>query len=105
MALWEGVLSDGLHNIEVMRRKVVLLIYSPTSRDQFEVIGFNLGLVHPAWMQSTLPMCHGGLGIQSAVQLAPSAILAPLHTCRLIQLATMQPPQFSYVHKALCAWS
>ena len=30
----------------------------------------------PAWTQASLPVKHGGLGIQTAVQLAPSAFLA-----------------------------
>ena len=30
----------------------------------------------PSWTQSTVPVRHGGLGIRSVVQLAPSAVLA-----------------------------
>ena len=39
---------------------------------------FNIQLAEsdPSWTQSTLPVRHGGLGIRSAVQLAPSAFLA-----------------------------
>ena len=39
---------------------------------------FNIQLAEsdPSWTQSTLPVRRGGLGIRSAVQLAPSAFLA-----------------------------
>ena len=61
------------------------------------------------WIQSTLPVCHGGLGIRSAVQLAPSAFLASAAAssglAHLILPANMQPPQLSYVDEALAAWS
>ena len=61
------------------------------------------------WMQSTLPVRHGGLGIRSAVQLAPSAFLASAAAssglAHLIMPANMQPPQLSYVDEALVAWS
>ena len=38
---------------------------------------FNIHLAEsdPSWTQSTLPVRHGGFGILSAVQLAPSAFL------------------------------
>ena len=61
------------------------------------------------YIQSTLPVCHGGLGIQSAVQLAPSAFLASAAAssglAHLILPANMQPPQLSYVDEALASWS
>ena len=50
---------------------------------------FNLPLSegHPAWVQATLPVKSGGLGIQSVVQLAPSAFLASAAACSsLVQL-------------------
>ena len=54
---------------------------------------------------STLPVHHGGPGIQSAVQLAPSAILASAAAssklARLILPANMQPYQFSYLDDSL----
>ena len=39
---------------------------------------FNIQLADsdPSWTQSTLPVRHGGLGIRSAMQLAPSSFLA-----------------------------
>ena len=71
---------------------------------------FNIQLAEsdPSWIQSTLPVCHGGLGIRSAVQLAPSAFLASAASSGLAHLilpANMQPPQLSYVDEALAAWS
>ena len=72
---------------------------------------FNIQLAEsdPSWIQSTLPVCHGGLGIRSAVQPAPSAFLASAAAssglAHLILPANMQPPQLSYVDEALAAWS
>ncbi|KAL5502431.1 hypothetical protein EMCRGX_G009202 [Ephydatia muelleri] len=74
---------------------------------------FQLAESDPSWTQSTLPVRHGGLGIWSAVQLAPSAFLASAAaSSRLAHLilpanlpANMQPPQLSYVDEALAAWS
>ena len=76
---------------------------------------FNIQLAEsdPSWTQSTLPVRHGGLGIRSAVQLAPSAFLASAaassglaHLILPANLpANMQPPQLSYVDEALAAWS
>ena len=36
-----------------------------------------LSINDPAWMQASLPVKSGGLGIRSALTLAPSAFLAP----------------------------
>ncbi|KAL5477115.1 hypothetical protein EMCRGX_G023860 [Ephydatia muelleri] len=72
---------------------------------------FNIQLADsdPSWTQSTLPVRRGGLGIRSAVQLAPSAFLASAAAssglAHLILPANMQPPQLSYVDEALAAWS
>ena len=76
---------------------------------------FNIQLAesNPSWTQSTLPVRRGGLGIRSAVQLAPSAFLASAaassglaHLILPANLpANMQPPQLSYVDEALAAWS
>ena len=74
---------------------------------------FQLAESDPSWTQSTLPVRHGGLGIRSAVQLAPSAFLASAaassglaHLILPANLpANMQPPQLSYVDEALAAWS
>ena len=72
---------------------------------------FNIQLAEsdPSWIQSTLPVCHGGLGIRSAVQLAPSPFLASAAAssglAHLILPANMQPSQLSYVDEALAAWS
>ena len=60
-------------------------------------------------MQYTLPVRHGGLGIHSAVQLAPSALLASAATSfeisHLILPTSMQPSQLSYVNEDLLVWS
>ena len=72
---------------------------------------FNIQLAESdsSWIQSTLPVNCGGLGIQSAVQLAPSAFLASAaassELARMILPANMQPPQLSYVDEALVIWS
>ncbi|KAL5515707.1 hypothetical protein EMCRGX_G000911 [Ephydatia muelleri] len=72
---------------------------------------FNIQLAEsaPSWTQSTLLVHHGGLGIRSAVQLAPSAFLvsaaASSGLAYLILPANMQPLQLSYVDEALAAWS
>ena len=72
---------------------------------------FNIQLADsdPSWTQSTLPVRQGGLGIRSAVQLAPSAFLASAAAssglAHPILPANMQPPQLSYVDEALAAWS
>ena len=76
---------------------------------------FNIQLAENdhSWTQSTLPVRRGGLGIRSAVQLAPSAFLASAaassglaHLILPANLpANMQPPQLSYVDEVLAAWS
>ena len=48
------------------------LLRSITSR----IANVSLSDPDPAWIQASLPVKHGGLGIRSAVQLAPSAFLA-----------------------------
>ncbi|ESO01800.1 hypothetical protein HELRODRAFT_160967 [Helobdella robusta] len=44
-------------------------------RDAFQSI-FNIKLDQKNWLQGTLPICVGGLGLGSAAELAPSAFLA-----------------------------
>ena len=81
------------------------------SEQQSVALVFQLAESDPSWTQSTLPVRHGGLGIRSAVQLAPSAFLASAssglaHLILPANLpANMQPPQLSYVDEALAAWS
>ena len=48
------------------------------------ILNINLGL-DTAWLQATLPVCAGGIGIQRAVQLAPSAYLYSL-CCWLLRV-------------------
>ena len=50
----------------------------------------------PSWTQSTLPVRHGGLGIRSAVQLAPFAFLTSA-------AASSGLAHLSYVDEALAA--
>ena len=45
-----------------------------------DVINVRLEL-GPAWLQASLPVCAGGIGIRSAAQLAPSAYLASSAGC------------------------
>ncbi|ESO04490.1 hypothetical protein HELRODRAFT_184240 [Helobdella robusta] len=44
-------------------------------RDAFQSI-FNIKLDQKNWLQGTLPICVGGLGLGSAAELAPFAFLA-----------------------------
>ena len=72
---------------------------------------FNIHLTEsdPSWIQSILPVNCGGLGIRSAVQLAPSAFLASAaassELAHMILPTNMQPTQLSYVDEALVIWS
>ena len=52
-----------------------------------DIVNIGFGDNDPAWSQASLPVSFGGLGIRSAVQLAPSAFLASAAACSdLIQL-------------------
>ena len=66
-------------------------------------------LSSPAWLQASLPVKFGGLGVRSAVDVAPSAFLASAHsTASLVHsiLPTSLSPLFSpVVSCALSAWS
>ena len=83
------------------------------SEQQSVALVIQLAESDHSWTQSTLPVRHGGLGIRSAVQLAPSAFLASAaafsglaHLILPANLpAIMQPPQLSYEDEALAAWS
>ena len=57
---------------------------------------FNIHLStdHSAWTQAVLPVRHGGLGIRSAVRLAPSADLASAAASSTL-VHQILPPQFS----------
>ena len=69
----------------------------------------NTHLHNTAWSQASLPVKAGGLGIRSAVQLAPSAYLSS--TAAFSQLVyNILPPRFSvleipFLDKALSVWS
>ena len=62
---------------------------SPTLQDYDELLKSTVSSIanirfnenDPAWTQATLPVRCGGLGIRSAVQLAPSAFLASAAAC------------------------
>ena len=45
------------------------------------IVNINFSENDPAWIQATLPVRCGGLGIRSTVQLAPSAFLASAAAC------------------------
>ena len=64
---------------------------------------------HSAWTQAVLPVRHGGLGIRSAVQLAPSAFLASAAASSIL-VHQILPPQFSdsvlpSFQEALALWT
>ena len=70
---------------------------------------FNIHLSndHSAWTQAVLPVRHGGLGIRSVVQLAPSAYLASAAASSTLVFQIL-PPQFTDLpsfQKALTLWS
>lgn len=52
-----------------------------------DILNVNLD-AHSTWVQATLPVGEGGLGIRRSVQLAPSAFLASAAGCNdlLIQI-------------------
>ena len=49
-----------------------------------------------AWMQATLPVKLGGLGVRSAVEVAPSAYLASLHATSALVKAILPVAVFLY---------
>ena len=49
----------------------------------------NIRLSDTAWLQASLPASSGGLGVRSAVMLAPSAYLASAAGCALLSLAIL----------------
>ena len=59
----------------------VLTKYDDTLRETLSIVtNTRLAAEDPAWIQATLPVKLGGLGIRSAVQIAPSAYLASVAT-------------------------
>ena len=69
----------------------------------------NTFLDDRAWLQASLPVKSGGLGIRSAVHLAPSAYLASFAGCRELTF-TILPPRFqesplSLWDSAIAEWS
>ena len=73
------------------------------------VVNIQLGVDDPAWLQATLTVKLGGLGIRSAVMVAPSAFLASSHTSSDLVSAIL-PPRFDplpslLLEEALSMWS
>ena len=70
----------------------------------------NIHFEDPAWSQAILPVRSGGLGIRSAVQLAPSAFLASVTACSEL-ITHILPPHLScststpHQDEALALWS
>ena len=60
----------------------------------------NISLDDHSWLQASLPINSGGLGIRSAVLLAPSAFLASAAGCESLSLAIL-PGRFSSVNALL----
>ena len=63
----------------------------------------------PAWIQATLPVRFGGLGLRHAVQLAPSAYLASA-ACSTVLIHQLLPPWFQepdlpMKEEALTVWA
>ena len=69
----------------------------------------NICLDEAAWTQATFPVHYGGLGIRSAVQLAPSAFLASAHSSQDLVHRILPPHLLStdLLHKdtAISVWS
>ena len=85
-----------------------LKIYDNILRSTIEIIT-NTRLCDDAWTQATLPVKAGGLGIRSAVQLAPSAFLSSaaassdlVHHILPSRLASQEMLHFD---EALLSWS
>jgi len=68
----------------------------------------NCDIDDAAWIQASLPVGDGGLGIRSVAALAPSAFLASAASTRLLQtslLPTRSPGSDIEVDQALALWS
>ena len=61
----------------------------------------NVDLNESQWLQATLPVRRGGLGIRSARMLAPSAFLASAASTRDLQQSILPAPAVSYTHLTL----
>ena len=74
------------------------------------IVNIRFGEDDPAWTQATLPVKSGGLGIRSAVQLAPSAYMASAAACSEL-VSIVLPPQLqdftasAYLDEARAQWS
>ena len=87
----------------------ILHLYDNELRNMLSSIP-NTFLDDRAWLQASLPVKSGGLGIRSAVHLAPSAYLASFAGCRELTF-TILPPHFqdlsldSLWDSAIAEWS
>ena len=74
-----------------------------------KIINISFDEDHPAWIQATLPVRCGGLGIRSIVQLAPSAFLVSAAACsdfvHQIVPAHFQDTPVLHQFDALVKWS
>ena len=72
------------------------------------ITNIHLGPNDPTWIQASLPVKKGGLGISSAVQLAPSSFLASATSssdlAHRILPPLLQSAPFPYVEDAVVSW-
>ena len=84
-------------------------ITRPSIAKYYRVVNINLGPLDSAWFQACLPVRLGGLGLQSAVKLAPSAFLASSHATadlvRDILPGVPSPLSSALLEDALAIWS
>ena len=85
-----------------------LTSYDEVQRSILESIT-NVSLDDSAWIQASLPVKNGGLGIRSAVDLAPSAYLASVASTRQLVLrilpSRLQIVDMPFESEALSCWS
>jgi hypothetical protein len=84
-----------------------LQVFDAEVRDCLSIT-LNVALDEPQWLQASLPVKEGGLGIRRSGQLAPSAFLASATGSESLVLAIL-PPRFASVadptvFEALRAW-
>ena len=88
-------------------QSTLLTTFDELQRSLLESI-CNIKLSDLSWKQASLPISGGGIGIRSAVMLAPSAFLASASGCTSISLAILPERLHSQVipfrSDALCSW-
>ena len=91
-------------------RSVTLESYDDCLREILGTVTNNLlERDSQAWAQATLPVKLGGLGIRSAVSVAPSAFLASVHSTSEL-VSEILPPTYAsqpapFVEEAVSVWS